>query len=375
MKRSGSILKRFFTPTEQDEMLPLGLRAEAFFLYFLFAVVIILSPAYVRVSQLATLASPVIGFDAAKVVALVNASRAAIGFPKLAENPKLDTAAEFKVNDMFEYQYFAHFSPTNKSPWSFFKAADYLYYAAGENLAIDFVSADEAHAALMNSPTHRANILSPLYAEIGVSVRQGIFSGRSSIIVAQYFGKERVTAPAPSMSSGRASSAVAPSAVSLPAMSLSNGSKSSQAASSPVLPPPTTSVLGTAANEVKPQPRPEPATEKNPPAIVAPEATFLKTEEAAVTLAQEALARPGAIRMFLTSEIEIKLVVLVAVLTILLSFTFLITRSGAVSVPVVTRTLVLLVLFGYIAVVGIGTMSVSKITPSSPSIVAVLENQ
>jgi len=43
-------------------------------------------------------------------------------------------------------------------------------YAYGENIAFGYSSAAEVVAAWMNSPGHRANILSPFFTEIGVSV-------------------------------------------------------------------------------------------------------------------------------------------------------------------------------------------------------------
>src|SRR3989344_5085887 len=196
MNRFGTTVKRFFTPTEQDKMLPLGLGREAFFLYFLLALFLILSPVYLRISELALLADPAIVDSQAEIlVRLANRDRAASGLPELRVNSKLIRAASFKVDDMFAKQYFAHFSPIdNASPWDFFRAANYRYYAAGENLAVDFVTAEDVHTALMNSPTHRANIMSPLFTEVGISVKQGTWSGHSSIMIAQYFGRERMTA-------------------------------------------------------------------------------------------------------------------------------------------------------------------------------------
>ena len=57
---------------------------------------------------------------------------------------------------------------------------------------------------------------------------------------------------------------------------------------------------------------------------------------------------------------------LLAVLSLLVSLMFLLMRGGEFSVPVVMRTLVLLVLFGYIAIFGVGQFTMSAI-PSPPA--------
>lgn len=160
-------------------------------LYFILALSLIALPTYVRVSELAAIANVNFAtFTAQAVIDLVNSSRLAYGMQSLKENRKLAEAASKKAEDMFVNQYFAHFSPQGKSPWDFIRVSGYKYYAAGENLAIDFSTPERTHGAFMDSPTHRANILSPLYAEIGVAVKTGTFNGRPSIIIAQYFGKE-----------------------------------------------------------------------------------------------------------------------------------------------------------------------------------------
>ena len=69
---------------------------------------------------------------------------------------------------------------------------------------------------------------------------------------------------------------------------------------------------------------------------------------------------------FLTAQNEVKLLSLLAILSLLLSVMFLLTRGGIFSVPVAMRTFVLLVLFSYIAIFGVGQFSMSAI-PSPPA--------
>ncbi|MEI8103649.1 MAG: CAP domain-containing protein [Candidatus Moraniibacteriota bacterium] len=125
-----------------------------------------------------------------KVLELVNADRVAIGLPALTLNNQLTQAAEAKAKNMAEAGYFAHTSPTGKTPWDFIDAAGYSYHYAGENLAIRFVSAEDEHAAWMASPTHRANILSNKYLETGIAVWSTEQDGRQVLIAVEEFGTQ-----------------------------------------------------------------------------------------------------------------------------------------------------------------------------------------
>ena len=125
---------------------------------------------------------------AQRMIELTNKSRAESGLLPLKANDKLTAAAAAKVDDMFKFQYFDHNSPSGITPWHWIKSAGYDYLYAGENLAIDFVTAEGTHMALMRSITHRDNILKPNYVEIGVAVKKGIFEGNESIIIVEQFG-------------------------------------------------------------------------------------------------------------------------------------------------------------------------------------------
>ena len=125
---------------------------------------------------------------AQRMIELTNKSREESGFLSLKVNSKLTAAANAKADDMFKFQYFDHNSPNGVTPWYWIKSAGYDYLYAGENLAIDFVTAEGTHIALMRSITHRDNILKPDYTEIGIAVKKGIFEGNESIIIVQQFG-------------------------------------------------------------------------------------------------------------------------------------------------------------------------------------------
>lgn len=185
------IIKDFLVPTERNQYLPHALSPAMFVVYFVLTIVLVLSPAYVRHLQLANLAGNP-SFDGEEMVKLINSSRSALSISSLQINQTLVEAAGDKASDIFTKQYFAHVSPENKTPWDFLRGRNYTYNLAGENLAIDYSTATDAHIGFMDSPTHRANILNPLYTEVGVSVTQGIFKGQPSMLVVEYFGRPRI---------------------------------------------------------------------------------------------------------------------------------------------------------------------------------------
>lgn len=133
-----------------------------------------------------------------EVVKLTNERRKSMGLSALEVNRSLSEAALAKGTHMLEKDYWAHVAPDGTEPWNFFKSFNYKYKYAGENLARDFTNAGSAVEAWMNSPTHRENILSPKYKEIGIAVVEGDFGGVDTTIIVQFFGtrlSDAVAAP------------------------------------------------------------------------------------------------------------------------------------------------------------------------------------
>jgi len=125
---------------------------------------------------------------AAKVIELANMDRKEKGIQEFSENEKLSRAAAEKAEDMILNNYFSHTSPQGVTPWHWIEKEGYDYNYAGENLAMDFVTAEKMNEAWMASPTHRANILNEKYKEIGVAVKEGVINGHETIVVVQMFG-------------------------------------------------------------------------------------------------------------------------------------------------------------------------------------------
>jgi uncharacterized protein YkwD len=117
------------------------------------------------------------------MIVLINQERAEVGVKPLKENQQLTTSATRKACDMLALNYFNHYSPTGKSPWAFFEEVDYNFRHAGENLARDFETISGAMIALMDSPSHQANIVSRRFKEVGV--------GHCGRYIVQHFGTKR----------------------------------------------------------------------------------------------------------------------------------------------------------------------------------------
>lgn len=118
-----------------------------------------------------------------QALSLLNADRAANGLPPLRINAALTGLAQAYSQDMINRSFFSHTNPQGQSPFDRMRLAGIQYGYAGENLAIN-VSVPEAEQAFMNSPGHRANILSPHYTQVGVGVRH---SSNGSVYVVQEF--------------------------------------------------------------------------------------------------------------------------------------------------------------------------------------------
>ncbi|MDD3487301.1 MAG: CAP domain-containing protein [Candidatus Moranbacteria bacterium] len=122
------------------------------------------------------------------IVNLTNKSRFDDGEASLKLNAKLSEAAREKAGDMVANNYFAHTSPAGKTPWVWIDGENYDYNFAGENLAMDFHSAESMQTAWMASPTHRANILNGKYKDVGVAMKDGMLSGHETTVVVVMFG-------------------------------------------------------------------------------------------------------------------------------------------------------------------------------------------
>lgn len=134
-----------------------------------------------------------------EVIRLTNLERQKNNLPQLQLDPLLSRAAARKAADMFARNYWAHVSPIGTQPWTFITDSGYSYRYAGENLARDFSDSQSVVNAWMASPSHKENLLSNRYQDIGVAVVDGQLDGHDTTLVVQMFGTKLSAAASPSL--------------------------------------------------------------------------------------------------------------------------------------------------------------------------------
>jgi uncharacterized protein YkwD len=106
-----------------------------------------------------------------QVVDLSNQARAQNGLPPLQVSSALVESAKVQSANMAQLNELDHTLPGVALPTlqSRALAVGYNYAWLGENIAFNYPDATSVVNAWMNSPEHRANILNPNFADIGVS--------------------------------------------------------------------------------------------------------------------------------------------------------------------------------------------------------------
>jgi hypothetical protein len=111
-------------------------------------------------------------FDSAverKMFDLVNQERTKRGVPPLQWSDQLQQSARKHTENLAEHQQLSHQFSGEPMLSGRIAATGFHFSASAENVA-SATLADDLHIALMNSPGHRANILSPKYDSIGIGV-------------------------------------------------------------------------------------------------------------------------------------------------------------------------------------------------------------
>jgi uncharacterized protein YkwD len=138
----------------------------------------------------------------AGVLADVNALRHSHGLVALRLSPALSSAAGQHSVEMAARGYFSHDSANgstfDKRIARFYPMGFHHFWSVGENLLWSSPDVDAGRALEMwvNSPEHRANLLTPRWREIGLSAvhsasAPGTYSGQAVTIVTADFGVRR----------------------------------------------------------------------------------------------------------------------------------------------------------------------------------------
>jgi uncharacterized protein YkwD len=122
-----------------------------------------------------------------RMLALVNADRAAAGLPALQWDDAVADVARAHSREMQQTGNVAHVSTTTGTAADRVKAAGIRTAAVLENIARAY-GVSEAEAGLMNSPGHRANLLSTAVTHVGIGIVFGEeVAGRREMFVTQVF--------------------------------------------------------------------------------------------------------------------------------------------------------------------------------------------
>lgn len=129
---------------------------------------------------------------------LINESRASAGtgLRPLVLDAELTVAAQGHAQYMVDADVFSHTGQGGSSPAQRGTAAGYNWTRFGENVAmiagtgatLNERIVRQLHDNLMNSPGHRANLLSTALTQVGIGLAQGDYRGQPGAFVAQNFG-------------------------------------------------------------------------------------------------------------------------------------------------------------------------------------------
>ena len=184
---SLKFLHHFFLPNDANNHRPklLHYQTLVFFILFFLAAQLILVKAKTNFSQVLGAATDI---SVEMLFSLTNNERKSKDLPPLVLNEQLSKAAMLKGTNMLEKDYWAHNAPDGTTPWKFIKEVNYDYVYAGENLARGFTTSSDIIKAWIASPTHRDNMFSQNYSDIGFAVLEGELVGEDTTLVVEMFG-------------------------------------------------------------------------------------------------------------------------------------------------------------------------------------------
>lgn len=131
------------------------------------------------------------GKDEKELLKLTNQDRVKNHLAPLRYSPILSRAAQDAVTDESDQKYFGHYTPNGHAFQYWLNLEEYKYQYAGENLARGYATIQDAETAFMASPTHRANILSPDYTEIGIDTLIAVNGENQSEYIVVMFASPR----------------------------------------------------------------------------------------------------------------------------------------------------------------------------------------
>jgi uncharacterized protein YkwD len=136
----------------------------------------------------------------AQMVSLLNADRAAIGLVAVRTDPRLMAMARARSADMIANDYFSHTLPDGRNVFDIIAASGIAWYGAGEiiawnNYPMEF-TASTANRQWMNSPGHKAIVISTDFNYVGVGMAVDGTTGKKMWTAIYLKGPDRTGAQA-----------------------------------------------------------------------------------------------------------------------------------------------------------------------------------
>jgi uncharacterized protein YkwD len=114
--------------------------------------------------------SPTSDDAATQIVELINHERISRALTALVADPRLMAAAQSHSQDMASQEFFDHTGSDGSTPGDRITREDYPWTFFAENLGCGYPTAEAMVQGWLDSPGHRANMLSPQAAHIGIGL-------------------------------------------------------------------------------------------------------------------------------------------------------------------------------------------------------------
>ncbi len=102
-----------------------------------------------------------------RMLARVNAVRAAAGVPAVALCAPLGSSADKYAHLMGSQDYFGHRGPDGLDPWDRMRAEGYQLHGAAENIAAGQRGVAAVMSSWRQSPAHYVNLVNPVFTHVG----------------------------------------------------------------------------------------------------------------------------------------------------------------------------------------------------------------
>lgn len=139
----------------------------------LIALITILVAASLLVLQTSTANALTLTDDEQRMLDLINQERRGEGLEPLEADARLTKIARSHSQEMIDLNFFSHYSSRSGTYFTRLRTAGIKNWQnAGENLA-GATTVEIAFRALMESPKHKENLLSPRFTRIGIGIHDG----------------------------------------------------------------------------------------------------------------------------------------------------------------------------------------------------------